>query len=91
MSSQKRKQVILGAYLGGRFAGALAAALLVLAAVPAAVAIGAPVQGLKRYPKVYRSLSLRTPGYLCINQVPPKLSSASRHTKDFPGHCVCRW
>lgn len=30
-----------GAYLGGRFAGALAAALLVLAAVPAAIAIGA--------------------------------------------------
>lgn len=30
-----------GAYLGGRFLGALAAALLVLAAVPAAIAIGA--------------------------------------------------
>lgn len=30
-----------GAYLGGRFAGALAAALLVMAAVPAAIAIGA--------------------------------------------------
>ncbi len=30
-----------GAYLGGRFAGALAAALLVLAAVPTAIALGA--------------------------------------------------
>jgi aminopeptidase N len=35
-----------GAYLGGRFAGALAAALLVLAAVPAAVAIGAQMPWL---------------------------------------------
>ena len=39
-------RVTKGAYLGGRFAGALGAALLVMASVPAAIAIGAQMPWL---------------------------------------------
>ena len=48
--------------------------------ISSAVAMGALVHGLKRYPNVYRSLSERMPGYLCHSHVPPKLSNSSKAT-----------
>src|SRR5664279_5546748 len=59
--------------------------------ISTALAIGAPVHGLNPYPKVYRSLSERMPGYRCMSQVPPKLSRPSSTTKVRSGHWRRRW
>ena len=58
--------------------------------ISSALAIGAPSHGLNRYPKVNRSLSERTPGYLWVHQVPPKVSWASSTTKLLSGHSWVR-